>query len=394
MHALDEALQRIRGRPWRPVVLAEPVPLEQVPTPALVIDADAFERNLARMTGFLALRGKAMRPHAKTHKSPAIARAQLAQGAVGICVAKVSEAAVMVGAGIDRVLVTSPIADAARARLVADLAREACRASATAAVDVVVDSERSLDLLRAAVEPGDRLGILVDVDVAMGRTGTRDRDLILKLAGLAASSPGLLFRGIQHYAGQVMHVDGHQVRRERSRQLWDTVQGTVDALTARGLAPAVVTGAGTGTYDIDAEVPCLTDLQVGSFVFMDQQYRAIGGSQGPLFDDFEVALSVVATTISQPRVGMITVDAGYKAFASDAGAPVALDRDDLEFRFAGDEHGVLLPRGTDALPAVGERMRFVVPHCDPTVNLYDWYWICRAGEVREIWPIAARGCSW
>jgi D-serine deaminase-like pyridoxal phosphate-dependent protein len=340
------------------------------------------------------LRGKAMRPHAKTHKSPAIARAQLAQGAVGICVAKVSEAAVMVGAGIDRVLVTSPIADAARARLVADLAREACRASATAAVDVVVDSERGLDLLRAAVEPGDRLGILVDVDVAMGRTGTRDRDLILKLAGLAASSPGLLVRGIQHYAGQVMHVDGHQVRRERSRQLWDTVQGTVDALTARGLAPAVVTGAGTGTYDIDAEVPCLTDLQVGSFVFMDQQYRAIGGSQGPLFDDFEVALSVVATTISQPRVGMITVDAGYKAFASDAGAPVALDRDDLEFRFAGDEHGVLLPRGTDALPAVGERIRFVVPHCDPTVNLYDWYWICRAGEVREFWPIAARGCSW
>jgi 3-hydroxy-D-aspartate aldolase len=391
---LDEALRQLRARPWRATVLSEPVPLEALPTPALVIDADAFERNLDRMTRFLASRGKGMRPHAKTHKCPLIAQAQLARGAVGVCAAKVSEAAALVNAGVYRVLVTSPVADAARAQLVAALAREACAADEQAAIDVVVDSRFGLDLLRAAVGPGDRVGVLIDVDVAMGRTGTRDRALILELAAQAAATPGLSFRGIQHYAGQVMHLEGRDARRERSLRLWDTVREVVDALSTRGLAPGIVTGGGTGTYDIDCDVPCLTDLQVGSFIFMDQQYRIIDGPDRPLFDDFEVALQVVTTAISQPREGLITVDGGYKAFASDAGAPVPVDLPGVDYRFAGDEHGVLIRQADGVLPRLGDRVRFVAPHCDPTVNLYDAYWVCRAGEVREIWPIAARGCSW
>ncbi|MBX3707507.1 MAG: DSD1 family PLP-dependent enzyme [Pseudomonadales bacterium] len=392
MTALALALRELAARPWQAVVLAEPVPLDALPTPALVLDEGAFERNLERMQVFLAAHGKGMRPHAKTHKCPVIAHRQLAAGAVGICVAKVSEAAAMIGAGVDRVLVTSPVVDAARAGLLAELSRR------STALDVVVDSARGLELLAAAVRPDDRLGVLVDVDVAMGRTGAREADTIVGLAAGASAAPGLVYRGIQHYAGQVMHLDGRDVRRERSLALWARVAEIVERLRAQGLEPPVVTGAGTGTYDIDCEVACLTDLQVGSFVFMDQQYRVIGGAAGPEFADFEVALSVLTTAISQPRSGLVTVDGGYKAFAADAGAPVILGaplgaNDRCEYRFAGDEHGVLLPRG-DTLPALGERVRFVVPHCDPTVNLYDWYWVCRDGMAREIWPITARGCSW
>ena len=388
MGALDEALRQVRARPWRRVVLERPVPVDALPTPALLIDADAFERNLARMSSSLVARGKGMRPHAKTHKCPLIALRQLEQGAVGICAAKVSEAAVLIGAGVDRVLVTSPVADAERAGLLVALSR------ACVALDVVVDSQFGLDLLRAAVAPGDRLGVLVDVDVAMGRTGTRELETILALAETARATPGLLFRGIQHYAGQIMHLDGHAERRARSHALWEVVAKFVDALTARGLAPEVVTGGGTGTYDIDVEIPCVTDLQVGSYLFMDHQYRVVGGANGPVFDDFEVALQVVVTAISQPRKGLITVDGGYKAFAVDAGPPVPLDGGRFDYRFAGDEHGVLIGQGEVELPRLGERLRFVAPHCDPTVNLYDWYWVCRDGEAREIWPIAARGCSW
>jgi D-serine deaminase-like pyridoxal phosphate-dependent protein len=386
--ALATAIERAVARDWRPLTLPEPVPVDTLPTPALLLDADAFERNLARMAQFLAANGKGMRPHAKTHKCPLIAHRQIEAGAVGICAAKVSEAAVLVNAGIQHVLVTSPIVDAARARLLVDLARK-CDA-----LDVVVDSERGLGLLQDAVSTDDTLGIVIDVDVAMGRTGTRDIDTVLRLAGAANTSRGLRFRGVQHYAGHVMHIGGHAARREKSLALWDALQAIVDALAARGLAPAIVSGGGTGTYDIDVAVPYITDLQVGSFIFMDHQYRDIGGVRSAEFNDFEVALFVVATAISQPRAGLITVDAGYKAFAVDAGAPRALDRSGCEYRFAGDEHGVLLSKEPGVLPVLGERVRFAAPHCDPTVNLYDWYWVCRGGMARELWPIAARGCSW
>jgi D-serine deaminase-like pyridoxal phosphate-dependent protein len=390
--ALELAVGALRARTWQAVALPEPVPVDELPTPALLLDLDAFERNLRRMSAFLDARGKGFRPHAKTHKCPLIAARQLQAGAVGVCAAKVSEAAVLVNAGIGRVLVTSPVATAEKARLLAELAREAEQ------LDVVVDADAGLSLLRQAVagqgseHPG--LGILVDVDVAMGRTGTRDRDRICRLAERAAQAPGLRFRGIQHYAGHLMHVAPHAERRERSLALWESVAGIVETLRAAGLPPPIVTGAGTGTYDIDSEVACLTDLQVGSYIFMDQEYRLIGARSGDLFDDFEVALQVATTAISQPLEGMVTVDGGYKAFASDSVEPEPLGLPGARFRFAGDEHGVLILDGGQQEPILGSVQRFITPHCDPTVNLYDYYWICREGRAIEIWPIAARGCSW
>ncbi len=386
--ALQTALDRTLARPWQATELAEPVPLEKLPTPALILDLDAFDRNVSRMAAFLGERGKGFRPHAKTHKCPLIAARQLRAGAVGICVAKVSEAAVMVNAGVDRLLITSPVVAADKAALVVELAGQG------STIDLVVDSQPGLRALQDAADAARPLGVLVDVDVAMGRTGTRERDTIVRLADAVAATPGLHFRGVQHYAGHLMHVKGHGERREKSLALWETVSEVVEFLSARGLAPEVVTGGGTGTYDIDCEVAAITDLQVGSYAFMDQEYRLIGGRGGEWFDDFEVSLQVAATAISAPRDGAMTVDAGYKAFASDTVAPEPLDLPGTAFRFAGDEHGVLLQRVPSQELQLGRVMRFITPHCDPTVNLYDWYWICRDGMATELWPVAARGCSW
>ncbi|MEQ8861373.1 MAG: DSD1 family PLP-dependent enzyme [Pseudomonadales bacterium] len=387
--ALQAALDQVTARPWQIHSLGDALPIDQLPTPALVLDADAFERNLARMAAFLGAKGKGFRPHAKTHKCPVIAARQIEAGAAGICVAKVGEAAVMVNAGIDRVLVTSPVVDAARAELVADLAARCER------FDVVVDSRIGLEaLVQAAGRPGVDIGVLIDVDIAMGRTGNRHVEEIIRLAEAAATTPGLRYRGIQHYAGHVMHVKGHAKRREKSLRLWESVATIVAALADRGLAPEVVTGGGTGTYDIDCDVAEITDLQVGSYIFMDQEYRLVGGRDSDWFDDFEVSLQVLTTAISQPTPAAITVDGGYKSFASDSVNPEPIDLTETEFRFAGDEHGVLILKAPTQEPLLGSVQRFIAPHCDPTVNLYDWYWICREGMVTETWPIAARGCSW
>jgi len=385
--ALALAAAPIEARAFAAEMLPEPLPPEVLPTPALLLDAAALDRNIKRMAEFLGGRGKGFRPHAKTHKCPLIAERQLAAGAVGVCAAKVSEAIALVTAGIDRVLITSPVATDLKALAVAGLA-------ARADVAIVVDSLAGLELLRRAVPPGVELGVLVDVDVAMGRTGTRSDELLLELVDAAQGAAGVQFRGIQHYAGHVMHIEGHDKRRDASLKLWDAVGAKLDLLRARGHACNVVTGSGTGTYDIDCDVEFITDLQVGSYIFMDQEYRLIGGRSGGLFDDFEVSLTVATTAISQPTGRAVTVDGGYKAFASDTVAPEPLDLPGSRFRFAGDEHGALiLPDGYQE-PLVGSLQRFVTPHCDPTVNLHDAYWVIRDGMVTERWPISARGCSW
>ncbi len=382
------AADLLRARPSQPVHLEAALPIEELPTPALLLDADALERNLQRMAEFLRGRGKGFRPHAKTHKCPLIAARQLEMGAAGICAAKVSEAVVLVNAGVGKVLLTSAIMTPAKADILAGLSLDAER------LDVVVDSDEGLALLQRAVRPDSDLGVLVDVDVAMGRTGTRDLEQIKRLADAVTATPGLRFRGVQHYAGHLMHTAPYEKRRDRSLKLWETVAGMVDALAASGFHSQVVTGGGTGTYDIDSEVRCITDLQVGSYVFMDQEYRLIGSREGEHFDDFEVALQVATTAISQPVAGVITVDGGYKAFASDSVNPVPLDLADSEYRFAGDEHGVLLLGSGSQEPLLGTVQRFITPHCDPTVNLYDYYWLCSNGLATDMWPISARGCSW
>ncbi|MEE9255518.1 MAG: DSD1 family PLP-dependent enzyme [Pseudomonadales bacterium] len=388
--ALERFLaQRIRERPWQAQPLETPVSLDDVPTPALIVDVEAMERNLAYMAESLGNKNVGLRAHSKMHKCPLIARRQLELGAVGICCAKVAEAEVMCAAGISRILITSPVVSPDKAARVAELV------SAAEHLMVVADSELGIERLSAAAaQAGVTLPVLVDMDPLMGRTGASFGDRSVELVQRCVAAPSLAFGGLQMYAGHVMHIQGYAPRREKSRKFWEMGLETRGLVEARGFQVEVMTGGGTGTYNIDCDIEGVTDIQAGSYALMDREYRDIGGTGTEVFDDFEPALFVLTTAISQPRDGAITVDAGIKSFATDTVAPSPAEDAGMKYRFAGDEHGVLLLEGANRSVALGDRIKILVPHCDPTINLYDFLVPHRNGEVVELWPITGRGCSW
>ncbi len=389
MQPLDLLVEQTRARAHAPVEFDSPVEVAALPTPALVLNRAAMRRNIERMSAHVAEHGKGFRPHAKTHKCPLICKAQLEHGAVGVCVAKLGEALALASAGIDEILVTSPITTDTKAAVLPKIL--ACDVH----LQLVVDSDTGLEVLDSGLPGESSVGVLIDVDVAMGRTGTRDVQRMLRLIERIDADPRMQFGGIQHYAGHVMHIAGHAERRSASLELWESVENTVQKLAQEGAVAQVVTGGGTGTYDIDIEVASLTDLQVGSFVVMDEEYRLIGSRTQDRFEDFDVSLTLACTTISQPTERAMTVDAGYKALASDTVAPVTDELADTKFRFAGDEHGVLIFKAGQQAVQLGQVLQLVTPHCDPTVNLHDYYYVQDDdGLIREAWPITARGCTW
>ena len=349
-------------------------PLDRVDTPALVIDLDALERNLDRMAAFAKTTGKRVRPHAKTHKSPLIARMQLDRGAIGLCCAKLGEAEVMADAGIGPLLVTTEIAGEPKtARLVA--LRK--RAEVMAAVDDMEVARALSDAMRAA---GLVLDVLVDVNVGQDRTGVLPAGAG-ELAACVASLAGLRLRGIQAYEGHLQHVYKEKERRVKWRQCADLMLEAVDQVKRRGLPVDIVSTAGTGTCAFAAELPEVTEVQAGSYPFMDCDYANVEGLP------YESSLTVVASVVSRQRGDTAVVDAGWKALSTDSGAPVAKGRPDLEYTSKGDEHGGV--RGARLVP--GERIELIPSHCDTTVNLYDEYVCVRKGVVEAVWPIAARG---
>ncbi len=388
--SLSATLARHAERRLAALPLPAPVPANELPTPALVVDRAAMERNLERMMRHLAARGVGLRPHAKMHKCPIVARRQLELGAVGICCAKVSEAEVMRAAGIEQILITSPVATRDKMARVVDLAKR------SRDVRIVVDDlDAARQLAAAATAAGVRLGVLVDLDPRMGRTGIALGAPALELVRGIARTDGLAFTGLQQYAGQVMHIADAAERRDRALAVAAHGLETRDLIEADGHPVEVFTGGGTGTFDVDSEIAGITDIQAGSYVFMDEEYAVLGQGNRSRFDYFEPALFVLVTAISQPRPGLITVDGGYKSFASDSVAPVARDLPDVTYHFGGDEHGIL-KLGADAEAVrLGDVVWMVTPHCDPTVNLHDWICPVEAdGYVHELWPVSARGCSW
>ncbi|NKB97953.1 MAG: DSD1 family PLP-dependent enzyme [Pseudomonadales bacterium] len=380
---------QIRSRPTGPIDLPEPVRVLDLPTPALVLDRSLFSSNLAKMAAHVAAHGKGFRPHAKTHKCPEIAKAQVASGAVGVCVAKVSEAVAQTGAGVDNILITSPITTPGKVAILDRLASEGHQ------LMIVVDSLVGLNQLQSGIASENRLDILIDLDVNMGRTGVREDATVLELINKINDDERLGFRGFQFYAGHVMHIEGFADRREASLSLWSQVSERIENVRAEGINFDIVTGCGTGTFNIDIEVDSITDLQVGSFIFMDEEYRRIGGEHNDRFLDFDVSLTIATTTISQPMNGAMTVDAGFKSMASDT-VPAAVDElANTKFRFAGDEHGVLLSKESMQSLKLGDVVELVTPHCDPTVNLHDFYWVKENdGLIHSCWPITGRGCTW
>jgi D-serine deaminase-like pyridoxal phosphate-dependent protein len=351
-------------------------------TPALLIELDALDRNIAVMAGLARAAGVAIRPHAKTHKSVEIARRQIAAGAVGVCCAKLGEAEALSEGGVDNILITSPIVGRpATERLIA-LARTAKGLMAT------VDNPDVVDALAAV---GEALTLVVDIDPGLHRTGVADADSAVALARRIDAAPNLTFGGVQYYCGSQQHIESFAERRDAIVDRTVYLSTVLARLAEVGLPPALVTGGGTGSHAIDIELGVLNELQVGSYIFMDRQYADCDVSEGRA--PFETSLMIDVRVISANHPFMATVDGGFKAFATEAGPPPILKGapSGTTYRFMGDEHGAVVPPKGEAPPKLGEVVTFATPHCDPTVNLYDAYHVVRADTLVDIWPVQARG---
>jgi len=356
---------------------------DDLPTPALVLDLDAFEFNLKKMADHCRAAGCGFRPHAKTHKCPEIARRQIASGAAGVCVATVPEAEAMVAAGIQGVLLTSPIVE------VSKLARMVQLARTRGQVMLSVSHPREVDLLRQVAEAAElRIDVLVDVDVGDRRTGILPGEPALGLARLIESCKSLRLRGVQAYAGSASHTVGYAKREQLSREVMAKAVETRNLFLKSGLNAEILSGGSTGTYNIDSGIAGVTELQVGSYAVMDVDYRRIGGKDNDkVYSDFKPALTVLTTVVSATHAELVTVDAGVKAFSSSPD-PAAKDWPGLTYKRSGDEFGSITAAAGAALPKLCDRLEFIVPHCDPTVSLYDQIYACRGDKVEAIWPIA------
>jgi len=365
-------------------------PLAEVDTPALLIDLDAFERNLERMAQFVRKAGVRLRPHAKTHKSPIIAARQIALGAVGVCCQKVSEAEVMVDGGVGDVLVSNEVAGSAKLDRLARLARRARIGVCTDDADNVAEIET------AAAKAGVRLDVLVEIDVGGRRCGVAPGAPAARLAERIAGSAHLRFAGLQAYHGSAQHVREAADRRDAIARAVAHVQETLRELEAAGLAVETIAGAGTGTYENEAASAVYNELQAGSYIFMDADYARNKRGDGAAFDTFEHALFVHATVMSAPTPERRIVDAGLKTFAVDSGMPLPWKLPGAVYHRPSDEHGILDVTSCAEPPRRGDKVLLVPGHCDPTVNLHDWYVGVRglgAGQARVecLWPVAGRG---
>ncbi len=380
--------QTRQQRPIAPIVLEQPVPVDQLQTPALIIDLDAFEANLSKMQGFLNDHGLALRAHTKMHKCPHIALQQVKAGARGVCAAKVSEAEVMCDAGIVDVLITSPLATQDK------IGRFLAARAQAPGLKVVVDHFTSAALLdEMAGAEGLVVDVFIDIDPGMGRTGVAPGESTLRLAEAIVDADNLMLAGVQMYAGNCMHIEGYQARYEKYARILERGIETVGCLKDHGIDVPIVSGGGTGTYNMEPGIGFINELQAGSYAFMDIEYQEIGRDGSPVYDDFDVSLFVLVTAISQPQTRLITVDAGFKSFASDKMAPRFRDVEGVVFHWGGDEHGIVQLDNPSMDISLGQKLPMLTPHCDPTVNLHDFYFPFRDGLVHEIWPITARGFS-
>lgn len=358
--------------------------LQDIATPALVLDGTALQRNIAAMAAFAKANNIALRPHAKTHKSPRLAQLQIEAGAVGISCATVAEMEAMAEAGIPGLLLTTPVADRVK------LARIAALADSTD-ITLVVDHTDQINVLHTLLDTGSRpLQVLIDIDVGQRRTGVVKPSSTAELAQLIEATPGMSFGGIQGFAGHVQHMIDYEERKAGAA----TVRGILDdhlrVLSEAGIKAPIVTGSGTGACAFDI-AGTFTELQVGSYLFMDADYGRLQGEGGGVLP-FEPSLFVLATVTSVNRTGEFTVDAGVKAMAFNGPVPSLMlgVPEGSTYRFGGDEHGMItMPDGIEP-PKLGSRVLLIATHCDPTVNLHASYQVVGHNGSVETWPVMAR----
>lgn len=357
----------------------------EVDTPALLIDLDAFEYNLDTMAAYLAGTGARLRAHAKTHKSAVVAHRQIARGAVGQCVQKVAEAEALAWGGVQNILISNEVVGADKLARVAALAR-------ICTIALCADDPAEIPHIEAAARDGGVvLTVLVEIDTGMNRAGIAPGSEAAALAQLIAASPYLKFGGLQSYQGRAQHLRTPAERAQAIGQAIDVTRLTVDMLRQQGVECEIVGGAGTGTFPLESHSGVYNEIQAGSYCFMDVDYGKNLDANGKPVSMFRHSLFVLATVMSQPRTGVAVVDAGHKAVAIDSGMPTVWQRPELTYAGASDEHGrILIAEGADH-PKLGDKLRLVPGHCDPTVDRFDWYVGVRNGRVECLWPIAARG---
>ncbi|WP_151638674.1 DSD1 family PLP-dependent enzyme [Noviherbaspirillum aerium] len=358
--------------------------LEQIDTPALLLDLDAFERNLDFMQDNVRRAGLQLRPHAKAHKCPQIALAQLARGAAGICCQKISEAVPFMQAGVRNIHISNEVGSPQKARLLAGLALHAD-------ISVCVDDATQVEWLEEALRQADAsLVVLVEADIGQGRCGVPDAASCLRLIDMIARQSRMRFGGLQAYHGGVQHLRGHGERRDAVLRANERTSGFLRAMDVAGIRCPVVTGGGTGSVEFDLESGVYTELQPGSYVFMDGDYGRNEWTGGLRF---EQSLFVASAVMSRIREGRVVLDAGLKSLAVDSGLPHVHGRKELEYISANDEHGIVTVSDDERQPELGELVLLVPGHCDPTLNLHEELIGFRGRTVECVWPVAARGLS-
>ena len=359
-------------------------------TPSLCVDLDALEANIAKMQNTTSLNGIASRPHAKTHKTPVIAQMQLDTGSVGICVAKVSEAETMFQNGIDEILLTTTNVTTTKIRRAMKL-REQCQGFIQA-----TDSADNARLLsEAALSMNIVADVVVDVDPGGNRTGITAGQPAMQLAQLVDQLPGLTLRGLLCYDGGSQHVKGFDQRKAQTLGRLNAASETYDLFNNSGLNTEIFSGGGTGTYNIDHETRGLTDIQVGSYVFMDAQYIDIGGeSNDEIYSDFQPALTILTTVLNDQYKGRATTDAGAKACTINRPWSRIKGETGISYSSGSDEFGTIrYESNASRIYKVGDTVELIVSHCDPVVNLYNQMYAIRNDKVEAVWQISARGMS-
>ncbi len=361
-----------------------------IQTPCLVLDLDALERNVKKMGDYAKAHGMRHRVHGKMHKSVDVAKLQVELGgAVGVCCQKVSEAEVFARGGITDVLVSNQVRGEAKIDRLARLPKLGARA-----ICCVDDIENVAELSAGATAHGTQIECLVEIDCGAGRCGVTTTPEVVEIAKAIDAADGLKFAGIQAYQGAMQHMDSYADRKSKVEVAIAMVKEAVDALKAEGLDCDIVGGGGTGSYYFESNSGVYNELQCGSYAFMDADYGRILDKDGKRIDrgEWENALFILCSVMSHAKTEKAIVDAGLKAQSVDSGLPVIFDREGVEYVKCSDEHGVVAD--PDQLLKVGDKLKLVPGHCDPTCNVHDWYVGVRNGKVEKLWPVTARGLAY
>lgn len=358
-----------------------------IQTPCLVLDLDALERNIVKMGDYAKAHGMRHRVHGKMHKSVDVAKLQeRLGGAVGVCCQKVSEAEVFARGGIKDILVSNQVRDAAKIDRLARLPKFGART-----IVCVDDVANVAELSAAAVKHSTEIEVLVEIDCGAGRCGVTTTDAVIEIAKAVQAADGLTFTGIQAYQGAMQHLDSYEARKAKLDIAIAQVKDAVDGLKAEGIECDLVSGGGTGSYYFESNSGVYNELQCGSYAFMDADYGRILDASGQRIDqgEWENAFFILTQVMSHAKPGLAVVDAGLKAQSVDSGLPVVFGRTDVEYTKCSDEHGVV--SDPDNVLNVGDKLRLVPGHCDPTANVHDWYVGVRGDKVEVLWPVSARG---